>query len=143
MIDAILKMIRDNSLCALSTCSSDRPNTSLMLYLPDESGLNLYMLTREGSLKYRNIVQNAHVSLLIDTRIQASDIHRPIKALTVFGMAAAVSDPSERQAWLSQLLTRHPELAVLAGDPACKLIKVEAVKFSLLKGVDESISVTL
>lgn len=139
MIDIAKNMISENSLCVLSTCSNDLPNTSLMKYICDESCTKLYMITLKGSIKYQNIAANPNVSLLIDTRDQISNLSEPIKSLTVYGKARVVENFQSHQELLSRIVSRHKNLIPISENSNCAVIEFIAEKFLLLDGVDESI----
>ena len=79
---------------------------------------------------------NPQVSLLIDTRSDAKAKERPVMALTVYGKAAVVADPQERQALIDRLVARNGDLAVLAGDARCLVVRVKMERMLLLDGVN-------
>ena len=125
-------MLEENNLCVLATCSNNLPNSSLMHYIYDGIGMNIFMLTLRGSVKHNNISANPQVSLLIDTR---TDLPQPgfiVMALTVYGKAGFVQDPQRRQALVDQLVARYGSLAKLAGDSQCLVIQVKMEKMLLL-----------
>ncbi len=111
-------LIRKGSFCVLATSFGDRPHCSLMSYAADETGRRLYMMTRSDTLKYRNLVANPSVSLLIDTRQergyrQSTDI----QALTLWGTIRVIDDGEEQRAARQRLVAAHPDIRVLADVP--------------------------
>lgn len=127
-------MLMDNNLCVLATCSENKPNSSLMQYTCNNDASEMYMLTLKGSSKYRNIVSNPEVSLLVDTRNNANGI----RALTIYGKASIIEDASPRQVLITQLVEKNPDLTVFAGNPDVCLISVKIESFLLLDGLVES-----
>ncbi len=103
MLEAIKVLIQSRNVCVLATVSGAEPHCSLMSYVTDVTCRKFYMVTLEGTKKYRNLEGNSAVSLLIDTREDDSD-HRPkdIRSLTVSGVFQKIEYPSEaeiRKGW--------------------------------------------
>lgn len=92
MMKIASKLLKENNLCVLATCSDQLPNSSLMQYVYDEINMSIFMLTLSGSVKYNNITANSQVSLLIDTRSDVKAVGLPVMALTVYGKAKIVTD---------------------------------------------------
>ena len=137
MLTTAQKMLEENNLCVLATCSNNLPNSSLMHYIYDSAGKNIFMLTLRGSMKHINIAANPQVSLLIDTRMDLLKLALPVMALTVYGKAGFVQDPQKHQALVDQLAARFDSLAKLAGDSQCLVIQVQMEKMLLLDGVND------
>lgn len=129
------KMIEENNLCVLATCSNNLPNSSLMHYIYDDNDKNIFMLALRGSVKHKNIEANPHVSLLIDTRTNVQMRKVQVMALTIYGKAGFVEDPQKQQAIVDQLVAKHKSLANLASDSQCLVIQVHMEKMMLLDGV--------
>jgi nitroimidazol reductase NimA-like FMN-containing flavoprotein (pyridoxamine 5'-phosphate oxidase superfamily) len=136
-------MIKENNFCVLSTSSDNRPNSSLMQYVSSETGAEIYMLTMKGSTKYGNILNNPHVSLLVDTRVEAAGENRDIKALTAYGRAGIVTDKYEEKMLKERLVKLNPGLSVISESPESCVVRVEVESFLLLEGVNESIYGTI
>lgn len=129
------KMIAENNICVLATCSNHLPNSSLMQYICDDSCTRLFMLTLKGSVKQVNIAANPNVSLLIDNR--TSRLNAPIQALTVYGTAGFVQEPEKIQEIVQLLVEQNGELDKIAADSQLMVIQVRAEKFLLLDGVND------
>ncbi len=139
----VRKILLDMDLCVLCTSKHDIPDASLMLYASDDSCAKLYMLTLEDTDKYRNIVFNPNVSLLIDTRDAAGGGTAWTKALTIPGEARILSDPAASGEWITRLTGRHSQLANLAGDRDVRVIEVLIRHILFLQSVDEGSDVAL
>ena len=137
MLTIAKKMLEENNLCVLATCSDNLPNSSLMHYIYDGNDMNIFMLALRGSVKHKNIFANPHVSLLIDTRADLPQSGLPVMALTVYGKAGFVEDPQRHQALVVEMVDRHNSLAKLAGDSQCLVIQVKIEKLLLLDGVSD------
>ena len=64
----IRELIQSGKTCVLATVSEGQPHCSLMSYAADENGREIYMATLRNTKKYKNLVVNPSVSLLIDSR---------------------------------------------------------------------------
>ena len=137
MLTIAQKMLEGNNLCVLATCSNNLPNSSLMHYIYDGIGMNIYMLTLRGSVKHINISANPQVSLLIDTRVDYPQPGISVMALTVHGKAGIIQDPQRHQTLVDQLVARNGSLAKLASDSQCLVIQVQMEKMILLDGVND------
>jgi len=137
MLKTALKMLKENSLCVLSTCSGNLPNSSLMHYIVDDTGKNIFMLTLGDSVKYNNIKANPQVSLLVDTRADVPRAGLPVMALTAYGKASIVDDLQRHQTIVEQMAARYSNLEQLASDSRCMVIQVNIEKILLLDGVND------
>ena len=139
MIEKMTSLVREKDTCVLATAAGGEPHCSLMSYVADDDGLSLYMLSRKGTRKHGNLINNARVSLLIDTREDIAGRDRgAVRALTVRGVFQSIDDDSRRGAILEKLLDRHPPLRELAGHPDIDVFEVKAVSFELLEGVSRA-----
>lgn len=136
-------LVKENNFCVLSTSKDNHPNSSLMLYLPDEHTEKLYMVTLKGSTKYSNILENPEVSLLIDTREKIAEGQSEVKALTVYGQASIIRDRKRTLNIIEKLVEKHPSLrAITEMDDSC-IVQVEARSFLYLDGVSDARYVTV
>ena len=129
VLETIHSLIRTNDVCVLSTVFEGKPHCSLMSY----------MITRPGSMKYRNLEQNGSVSLLIDSREQEPDGRREgIRALTVSGEFRKIADGKKEKEILALLLDSNPHLREFAEKGAASVFAVRVKTLQLLEGVDRS-----
>ena len=141
--ESCIQMVKDNHFCVLSTSKNNLPNSSLMLYLSNEEGDTLYMVTRKGSLKHANVVENPEVSLLIDTRENIKTSYSSVRALTAYGTASIIGDQEEESALFSLLTEKHPDLSVFSRMKDACIIKVTVKKFLYLDGIEDAKYYTL
>ncbi len=134
MLDKMKALLQAQDVCALATVSPEgQPHCSLMFYVTDDHGRHIYLLTRGGTKKYRNVSANPSVSLLIDSREKRSP-DEPVLALTINGICETLPEGGLREAMLERLLERHPHLKGVAADPAVKVLAVRGVTLQLLQG---------
>lgn len=128
------KIIEENKVCVLATASDGNPHCSLMSYAAGDDGRELYMATLKDTKKYRNLMANPSVSLLIDTR----DAGGKTRALTVTGVFQN-SGNERREALIREaLLRRHPDLKDFFNDPDACVLVIRATALQLLDGVTDA-----
>lgn len=134
MLDKMKELLKSQDVCALATVSPEgQPHCSLMFYVTDDHGRHLYLLTRGGTKKYRNVSTNPSVSILIDSREKRSP-EDPVLALTISGICETLPEGGLRDTVLNKLLTRHPHLQGVAADTQAKVLKVRGISLQLLQG---------
>jgi len=67
MLEKMKNIVRGNDLCVLATVFEGKPHCSLMYYISDEEGHEIYMVSNKQTKKYANLIENPTVSLPIDT----------------------------------------------------------------------------
>jgi len=111
----------------LATASNNRPHASLVAFAltPDYHGL--LFATPKTTAKYRNIVRNGCVSLVIDNRENSKEDYLGAEAITIFGKAREVQRKKMRTEMASILTRKHPALKqfVDASTTALMLVKIE------------------
>jgi nitroimidazol reductase NimA-like FMN-containing flavoprotein (pyridoxamine 5'-phosphate oxidase superfamily) len=137
MLNRIKAMLAKNSLCVLATCSENRPHCSLMAYIYDVRENVLYMMTLKTTQKYRNIRQNPHVSVLVDTRSRLSGAEKN-QALTISATCSLSADEKIRSGILSRIVQKHPHLRDLAGIPDIEVLTLHPTSFLLMDGALKS-----
>ena len=139
MIESMKKLAKEKDLCVLATVSGEKPHCSLMAYTTDDDCSEIYMATHRGTKKFKNLMANPSVSLLIDTREEHKGSHRPeAKAMTVSGAFERLED-SQKQAWArAKLLGRHPHLKDFLNNPDAEVICIKIRSFLLLDGLTDA-----
>jgi nitroimidazol reductase NimA-like FMN-containing flavoprotein (pyridoxamine 5'-phosphate oxidase superfamily) len=139
MLKKMKKLVKDKDVCVLATVMDNVPHCSLMSYVPDRDCREIYMMTRKGTKKFRNLAANRTVSLLIDTREEDCGADRArIKALTVSGVFKTIGDKAKKKLVRQKLLKKHPQLKPFAEDPDTEIFAVKVKTFQLLDGVMDS-----
>ena len=111
----------------LSSDSSGQPYSNLVAFAATEDLKYLVFVTNRNTRKYRNIVENRQVSLLIDSRTnQPSDVSKAT-AITVLGSASETVD--KNGGFLSLYLTKHAHLNQFANEPDNALIVVTVSEY--------------
>jgi len=137
-------IVKGNDLCVLATVSNGKPHCSLMSYLSDEKGQEIYMISHRQTKKYANLMENPMVSLLIDTREEERGRKRiHIKALTISGEFQTIKDSREKDLIRTTFLKRHPHLTDFLNDPQADIFSIRMRSFQLLDGVKDTFFETI
>jgi uncharacterized pyridoxamine 5'-phosphate oxidase family protein len=119
----------------LSSDENGQPYSNLIAFAVTEDLKSLIFVTGRNTLKYRNIIKNQRVSLLIDSRTNnPADIEKAT-AITVIGDAHEVTE-SER-GFQSLYLNKHPHLSHFVSNPDNAIIVVTVAVF-IIAGFDNT-----
>jgi nitroimidazol reductase NimA-like FMN-containing flavoprotein (pyridoxamine 5'-phosphate oxidase superfamily) len=94
----------------LATDAGGQPYTSLVAFAlaPDLKGI--LFATPKKTTKYRNIMKNRKVSLLIDTRSNSDKGYMRSEAVTILGTAHSVKPGKKWNELTDCLIKKHPQL---------------------------------
>ena len=144
MLEKMKELIKTNDLCVLATVSEGRPHCSLMSYISDEDGHEIFLISDKTTKKYANLMENPVVSLLIDTREEEKGQRRIyIKALTVSGEFQTIDDSVKKGLIREKFLKRHPHLIDFLNDPGAEIFSIKTKSFQLLDGVKDAFFETI
>lgn len=139
MMERMTSLLRSHDTCVLATVFEGRPHCSLMAYAVDDAGREIYMATSRNTTKFRNLLKNPYVSLLIDTRgDHGGHRHAETQALTIAGEFRPIRDSKERAAISARLTAVHPELKDLISHHDAEVFSVKATSFLLLEGISNA-----
>ena len=129
-------IVKENDLCVLATVSEGKLHCSLMTYISDEQGREIYLISHKQTRKYLNLMENPTVSLRIDTREKEKGQRRTyIEALTVNGEFQTISDPQRKDLIRARFLKSHSHLTDFLNDPGAEIFSIKINSFQLLNGV--------
>ena len=113
----------------LATDADGQPYTSLVAFalVPDMQGA--IFVTPRKTAKYRNILGNRNVSLMIDSRTNSTKGYMKSEAATILGTACAVRKGRSRDGLTDLFIKKHPQLSgfVKAATTALIFISFERV----------------
>lgn len=135
-LNQIKALIQEKDICVLATDGDGKPYCSLMAYAHDESFEYIYMVTHKNTQKYKNLMKNPAVSLMIDSREKIPRDNA--QALTVDGTFQKVEDHTKRAYIRQKLLNAHPHLADFIHHPNAEILSVKVNAFILLNGFSEA-----
>ncbi|MBN2382747.1 pyridoxamine 5'-phosphate oxidase family protein [bacterium] len=128
---SIQRILEQQLLAVLATQSEGQPHTSLVGFVATNDLDTIVFATPRSTRKYRNLISNPLVALLIDTRQhQETDFHSAA-AVTAYGKAKEVSD-ADTEKYRELYLRKHPSLRDFVYSPTCALILVSVEKYSLV-----------
>lgn len=136
MLTEMKALVQKNKTCVLATVSGNKPHCSLMAYITDKNCEEIYMMTLRNTRKYKNLIENPKVSILIDTREESPSTN--VKALTVEGLYAAIESKEKRKKIQAKLLSVHPYLSDFIKHSDAEILRIEIRSFLLLKGLQEA-----
>jgi nitroimidazol reductase NimA-like FMN-containing flavoprotein (pyridoxamine 5'-phosphate oxidase superfamily) len=137
----IEEVLRNGRTCVLATAGPDAPHTSLMVYVAASDCRTLYLATRRETRKYRNLMENPGVSILVDTRCE--DPLENVRALTVSGTAREISDAKALKSVRELFGAKHSGLTDVLDAPDSAFVAVSIQSFQLLSGVREATYITV
>ena len=144
MLEKMKDIVKGNDLCVLATVSEGKPHCSLMSYISDEKGQEIYLISHKQTKKYVNLMKNPKVSLLIDTREEKKGQRRiDIKALTVSGEFQTINDSVKKDLIRTKFLRKHPHLTDFLNDPGAEIFSIKIKSFQLLNGVKDTFFETI
>jgi nitroimidazol reductase NimA-like FMN-containing flavoprotein (pyridoxamine 5'-phosphate oxidase superfamily) len=139
MLEEMKAMVKAKDMCVMATVSRGTPHCSLMMYVCDDECQEIYMITQKNTQKYKNLLENPTVSLLIDSREEhTGSSRRNAKAMTISGTFHKIENNSEKKEAGNRLLERHPHLEVFFDDPDTEVFCVSVSSFLLLDGLKEA-----
>ncbi|MDH5203854.1 MAG: pyridoxamine 5'-phosphate oxidase family protein [Nitrospirota bacterium] len=112
----------------LATDSDGQPYTSLVAYALISDMKGIVFATPKDTNKYRNILKNRRVSLLIDTRSNTEKDYMGAESVTILGNAQQVKRSKKRSELASILTKKHPKLSKFIDSPEGALVFVEITK---------------
>jgi len=139
MMEKMKSLVRDRDTCVLATVSEGRPHCSLMAYVPDDTCGEIYLVTYRTTSKYRNLKNNPHVSLLIDTReAHPGERRLETRALTITGEFRPIHDREKKITAGARLTAAHPYLRDFVNSKDAEIFSVKVVSFLLLEGLSDA-----
>lgn len=132
----IQKIIAGNKICVMATVADGVPHCSLMSYAAGSNCREIYMATLRDTKKYRNLIANPVVSLLIDTR--DANQKGNTRALTVTGVFQAVDDNQKTEDIRDALIKKHPDLNDFFNHPEARIIVIRVTALQLLNNVTDA-----
>lgn len=112
----------------LATVSDGQPYASLVAFAMTPDMTKVIFSTPRNSAKYRNILNNRKVALLINTRLNTDAAYMKSEAVTVMGTASPVRRGSRREALASIVTRKHPALRRFVREKSTAIVVVEAEK---------------
>ncbi|TFF92789.1 pyridoxamine 5'-phosphate oxidase family protein [Candidatus Thorarchaeota archaeon] len=139
--DRLMKLVENQLVGVLSTTSEGEPYSCLVSFWFTENLENLVFATKRARLKYRKMMQNPNVSLIIDDRKNRPDDFQRVISATVMGTARD-TEGELRKRYMEALLERHPYLSEFVRAPDTAIIEVSVKRIYIVADFEDVTTVT-
>jgi len=128
ILERLNALDKDQLHAVLATESDGQPYTSMIAYAltPDKKGI--VFITPQKTRKYKNILKNNNVSLLIDTRSNTEKDYMSAESLTILGNAFPVRKGEKWSELIRALIHKHPRLNEVIHSAETRLILVKITR---------------
>ena len=134
-VNKISKMVRhvleNQNLAVLATLNNGQPYANLVAFIATKSLKEIVFATRCTTRKYMNIIKDARVALVIDTRSNRREDFHKAMAVTVTGKAQEVGG-KEREKLAGLYLQKFPHLIEFVSSSQCGIFKVVVAKYTVV-----------
>jgi nitroimidazol reductase NimA-like FMN-containing flavoprotein (pyridoxamine 5'-phosphate oxidase superfamily) len=136
-IDRVLDSQR---IAVLGTSKDGEPYSCLVGFALKDDLSELVFATMRERLKYKNMVANPRVTLMIDDRdVQQSDFN-DTTSITIVGSAEDTKG-NARVKYSSLLLVRHPALTEFVNSPNCAVMRVAIDKIYVVSEFESVVTI--
>jgi nitroimidazol reductase NimA-like FMN-containing flavoprotein (pyridoxamine 5'-phosphate oxidase superfamily) len=111
----------------LATDSDGHPYPSLIAYALTFDMKGIVFATPKSTRKYKNILKNRCVSLLIDTRSNTEKDYMDAESITILGNAYPVRRGKKWSELAEILKKKHPRLISFIDSPETALVYIEII----------------
>lgn len=120
----------------LATEGAGQPHASLIAVTPFQGWRQLVFATYRDTQKYRNLLNNRRVSVLVDGCKASRGGAQEGFVVTAVGQALDI--PAHQHAAALQVhLQRHPDLASFLQSPDCVLVGVSVEAYQVVRSIDD------
>ena len=124
------ELFASQKFAALATADGGKPHNCLVAFAAADDLRNLLFTTSRDTSKYRNLIAESRVAILVDSRSnQDSDLLNAI-AVTATGKAKEAKG-NERDRLLGIYLAKHPQLEDFTNASENALVKVEIANYEI------------
>jgi nitroimidazol reductase NimA-like FMN-containing flavoprotein (pyridoxamine 5'-phosphate oxidase superfamily) len=125
VLERLNSLDKDQLHAVLATVSDEQPYTSMIAYALTTDKKGIVFATPKKTQKYKNVLKNNRVSLLIDTRSNTKKDYMSAESLTILGNAKPVRKGKEWRELTNILLKKHPKLKEFVYSSETKVIFVK------------------
>jgi hypothetical protein len=121
----------------LATAAEGKPYTSLVACALAPEGTGVLFATGKRTRKYRSVLANPAVSVLLDTRVNLGEDYLSAESITIEGIARPLRRGKRRDRMAGAFLAKHPALSPFVADRETALVLVEAQQVVHVGGFQE------
>jgi hypothetical protein len=129
-------VLNTGGFAVLATEGNSQPHASFIAITPFGICGQIIFATYRNTLKYRNISRNNKVAVLIESRDDAREVMQRSILLTIIGQAEEIGIAEYETAYQAHL-KQHPDLESFMRSSDCVLIRVIAISYQVVYGIDE------
>ena len=127
-VEIVKGVLASQYLAVLASVDIGKPYSNLVAFAVTEDLKTIVFITNRYTRKYRNIIANENISLLIDSRTnQPSDFSMTV-ALTIIG-SARETENKERERLVSLYLIKHPHLSKFVDNPSQAVMRITVTDY--------------
>jgi len=128
--DLLKQVLATQHFAVLATQDYKQPYINLVAFVASDDLSNILFATGRNTRKYRNIMENEKVALLIDSRRNdASDLTDAL-AITALGSADEITENSSDKLIITYL-NRHPSLSEFFRRSETSIIRINVTEYIL------------
>lgn len=128
VIDRLIILNKAQRHAVLATDSDGQPYSSLIAYALTSDIKGIIFATPKSTRKYKNILKNRCVSLLIDTRSNTEKDYMDAESITILGNAYPVRRGKKWSELAEILKKKHPRLTSFIDSHETALVYIEIIK---------------
>lgn len=113
----------------LATDSDGQPFTSLIAYALTDDLKGVIFATPKNTSKYKNILQNPRVSVLIDSRWNSNCDYLNTESVTIIGAAHPLRKSRKRTELSSVLMKKHSELTTFIKSSTTAIVFIDVALY--------------
>ncbi len=124
------ELFASQKFAALATEASGKPHNCLVAFATTDDLRDLLFLTSRDTGKYRNVLAESRVAILVDNRTNKDSDFRNAIAVTATGRAKEAKG-KDKDRLLGIYLGKHPQLVNFASVPGNALVKVRIAAYEV------------
>ena len=133
-------VLASQKIAVLGTSQADEPYSCLVAFAITDDLKEAIFATMRQRLKYRNIMANPRVTLIVDNRDTKDSDFNDTTSITMVGTAQDIQGV-DRELYAELLVKRHPSLTDFVESPHCAIIRVEIDKLYIVSEFESVIKI--
>ena len=129
VLDRLTVLNRTQMHAVLATDFDGQPYTSLIAYALTTDMKGVVFATPKSTRKYKNILKNRRVSLLIDTRSNTERDYMDAESVTILGNAYPMRRGKKWAELAGVLKKKHPKLSEFVESPNTALVFIKINRY--------------
>jgi len=130
--DLLRQIMETQRFAVLATLNNQQPYSNLLAFAVSRDLRQIIFATERGTQKYRNIISNDKVALLIDNRSNNQSDFTEAVAITALGVASELRGDRSKKL-VQSYLDRHPSLGEFLQRPDTAIIRVTVADYVLAR----------